>query len=345
MSWEQADLEARQLGRHRTAWDALNARHFGGHPFADSRFVDALLQHFGRGTERLFVHRGYDGATDGMLLLEKRRLGIWRQFMPSQLQAGPVLLPNRHAVRSIFEALPAASMAIEFLRQDPKFCTPGLLGAAPEVRVDAHATTMEVALDGKFETYWDARSRNLTKNIRRYQRRVQTDCQSAELVVLTEPGDMAEAVRRYGLLESAGWKGAAGTAVSADNAQGRFYAQVMPQFAETDQAAVYEYWLDGALAASRLLVSGAGLEIILKTSYDERLSQCAPGRLLLHALLERSFREQRHRTVEFYTDATPDQLAWATHQRTISHVTYFRLPWLATAHDLYRRHTVPAPGP
>jgi len=337
MAWEQVELEELQLGRHRTDWDTLSQRYYQGHPFTDSRFVNGLLRHFGRGTERLFVHRRDDGTVDGMVLLEPRRFGVWRQFMPAQLQAGLLLIPNSTTVRQLFEALPTTGFTIEFLQQDPKYQSLDGLDCAPDVRIQPHCTTMEVRLDGTFSDYWSARSRNLTKNIRRIQRRVQTQCTSAVVKEIRDRNEMAAAVQRYGLLESAGWKHAAGTALAPNNAQGRFYTEIMQQFAETGQATAFEFWIDRVLAASRLLVSGAGIQIILKTSYDEQLSQFAPGRLLLQDLLERSFAAKAPETIEFYTNATQDQLAWATHQRPISHVTYFRYGVLASAHDLYRR--------
>jgi hypothetical protein len=157
------------------------------------------------------------------------------------------------------------------------------------------------------------------------------------LVVLERPEDMREAVTRYGGLESAGWKQAAGTAVHIDNPQGRFYAEVLEQFAATRHGRVYELWIADRLAASRLVISGAGMHIILKTSYDESLSEFAPGRLLLYALLERAFAERSQRAVEFYTNATVDQLAWATASRTISHSVHFRHAWIAGLYDVWRR--------
>lgn len=336
MSWTIERLEGDGLGAFADEWDALNRRLLAGHPFADTRFVAPLLRHFGRGKERLLVHRN-GGGVDGMLLLERRPRGAWRPFLPSQLQAAPVLLPDRSSIDAIFRALPGLCLSVEFHRQDPRYCVDGLLEPGRRVRVEPHATTMEVALDGTFEAYWNERSKNLVKNVRRYQRRVETEGGGSRFVVLERPGDMREAVTRYGLLESAGWKKAAGTAVHIDNPQGRFYAEVLEQFAATGHGRVYELWLADRLAASRLVISGAGMHIILKTSYDESLSQFAPGRLLLHALLERAFAERSQRAVEFYTDATQDQLAWATASRTISHMVYFRHGWIAAVHDAWRR--------
>jgi hypothetical protein len=79
------------------------------------------------------------------------------------------------------------------------------------------------------------------------------------------------------------------------------------------------------------------MTVILKTAYDESIARFAPGRLLLHEVLNHAFQEKRNKRVEFYTNATQDQLAWATGQRVISHVTCFRWHWQAGLYKTYQR--------
>ena len=64
--------------------------------------------------------------------------------------------------------------------------------------------------------------------------------------------------------------------------------------------------------------------VILKTTYDERLSKYAPGRVLLKRLLEQHSSACPTGNVEFYTNATRDQLSWATDSRAIRHIRLFR---------------------
>ena len=59
------------LGAWAMAWDHLNRRLNGGHPLLDSRFVDALLTHFGAGDEYLCAHRNGQGV-DGLCLLRRK---------------------------------------------------------------------------------------------------------------------------------------------------------------------------------------------------------------------------------------------------------------------------------
>jgi hypothetical protein len=335
MSWQSVRLH-RCLGDYRADWDRLNDQYYGDHPFVNSRFMEALLRYFGTGRERLFIHRSND-EIDGLIILSPRRFGVWQLFVPSQLQAVPLLIPRAELINELFRALPRTAWAIELMNQDPDFVPPGLLDQRPCSQVLPHALTMNVSFEMDFDAYWEGRSRKLVQNIRRYSRRAVQAHGSAALQVLTEPESMPDAIRRYGELESRGWKRELGTELSIDNEQGRFYVELMSRFAETGQARVFEYRFGDQLVASRLAIDNGRMLLMLKTTYDEDLSSLAPGRLLLHSVLERAFAEKRYKFVEFYTNATQDQLAWATGQRVISHVTCFRRPWQTALYKIYQR--------
>ena len=81
----------RALGEYAPAWDELRARLFGDNPMLDSRFVDALLRHFGDGTERLCIFQT-GGMSQAMCILRPSGPGIWSTFLPAQADIGPVLL-------------------------------------------------------------------------------------------------------------------------------------------------------------------------------------------------------------------------------------------------------------
>lgn len=335
MTWEIFPV-THGLGQWHGVWDDLNRRLYGGHPLHDARFVQALLRHFGTGQERLCVHHA-GAQPDGILIMYRRRAGIWTQFVPAHTQSAPVLIERAEILYDLFAQLPNRAIVLEFMCQDPEFAPKSFLCSDGKANLAVnHALTMNVDLSGTFQEYWEKRPRNLVKNIRRYHHRVARECRSAEIRRITSAPSMHEAVARYGILETSGWKGRQGTSVHIGNRQGRFYAEIMAGFAETGQSEVVEYWLNHRLAASRLILRGAGMNIILKTSYDEELAQFAPGRLLLYGWLEQAFAEAGNAVVEFYTDATRDQLAWATGQRHIQHVMIFRNHALARMYDAYK---------
>jgi CelD/BcsL family acetyltransferase involved in cellulose biosynthesis len=306
-------------------WDAINERTFASHPFLDSRFVVPLVRHFGTDETVLAVLGGEDGKIEGALLLERRGLGIWQSFLPSQAQIAPAVVPPKRvdALNALVNELPQPVWLLDFLKQDREYsCFRDSVPQNAEQLLQAQ--TIQVRLEHDFDSYWGTRSKNLRKNMRRYTNRMDKDAIRSSLRVAQAPDDIGEALRRYGNLESQGWKGAAGTAVHPDNLQGRFYQDVMAGFAATGNARAYELYLGGRLAASRLCVSSEDMLVILKTTYDEALSDYAPGRLLLQMLLKSEFESGRNRVVEFYTNATKETLEWASDSRFIAHVSLYR---------------------
>lgn len=305
-------------------WDVLNAALHDGHPMLDSRFIQALLRHFGEEGVTLCRHL-HRGRTDGLALLYPHRRGMWTTFLPSQSQIGPLLMTDWTRLPALMRALPGYPLSLDMLSLDPDFTSPPSdLEGVGEPTVLDHALTMNIVLTGSFEDYWEGRSRKLIQNLRRYARRWEAEGLETQLRRLTRPEDMEAAVRRYGDLESTGWKGKEGTAIHADNVQGRFYTEVMQAFARSGQAVVYEYWRGERLAAARLALTSKRMILMLKTAYDESLADLAPGRLLLHDLTRLEFEQSQGKVIEFYTNATQDQLAWATGQRVIRHVTVYR---------------------
>jgi len=320
--WHVHPLQ-KSLGEHAEQWDALLKRLFGENPMLDSRYVDALLRHFGSGAEQLCVCD--DGETVvGMCLLQRRSMGVWATFLPAQAQIGPALLADPAHVQALFAALPGLVLEIDFLCNDPAYGDLSSQDNSRGTNLD-HALTISIDLTGGFDAYWSSRSKKLVQNIGRYERRLRTDGMSMRLERIETPEQMGEAVARYATLESSGWKGTQGTAVRIGDTQGDFYQDLMLRMATSGKACVYELWLGDRLAASRLcLVGGDGVAIMLKTTYDETLSKYSPGRLLLHQVIRDLFERNPGGRIEFYTDANPDQISWATRQRWITHAGFFR---------------------
>ena len=72
------------------------------------------------------------------------------------------------------------------------------------------------------------------------------------LDVVSRPEDVAQAIADYGLLETAGWKAEGGTAISPDNAQGRFYRNLLERFCSVGKGAIYRYRFDDRVVAMDL---------------------------------------------------------------------------------------------
>jgi len=321
--WSVRQLD-RGLGEYASAWDALHARLFRDNPMLDSRYIDALLQHFGDGSERMCIfHTG--GVPQAMCVLHPSSTGLWATFLPSQAQIGPALLNRPELVQALFQALPGVVGEIDFLCNDPAF---GDLSNPDNRRRESrdHALTVDIDLTGTFKEYWASRSKNLIKNMSRYERRLQADGMDQRLERIDDTDALEAAVARYARLESSGWKGMQGTAVNMGDAQGAFYLDLMCRFASTSGACVYELWFGEHLAASRLVIVTNSTLVILKTAYAENLSQYAPGRQLLRHVIQDAFQRIPGGRIEFYTDADADMRSWSTGQRWIRHVSFYRYP-------------------
>ena len=320
-SWHAFPL-SRELGEHAAAWNACNQRLFRGHLLFDSRFVGNMLKHFGQGGEQLLQRKNSAGDME-MCLLRPGAWGRWETFFPSQAQISPVMVGSADSLGGMFDALSGMPMQIDFLGQDVPYSRV-VDALAPGRQAISHATTISIGLSGTFEEYWSSRPKNLIKNIRRYRNRLEQGNCKVNLVQIEASDDMAAAVVRYGELEAHSWKSLQGTAVLPDNVQGRFYSDVLADFARTGNAIVYELWIDDRLAASRLVILDGQMFIILKTAYNKDMAQFAPGRLLLHDVIADAYRRIPGGMLEFYTNATADQFDWATDSRTIVHQTVFR---------------------
>lgn len=337
--WQLHPLGPEGLGPHARDWDALNERLADGHPLLGSEFVDGLLRRFGSGRERLALLER-DGGVAAMCILRPRSALVWVSFLPSQAQLGPTLIGDAELLPGLVAALPWPAVQLDLLCNDP-LVGRVLAGAPGRSRRMNHALTMQIALAGGFDRYWDERSRKLRSNVRRYEQRLQADGITCSYRSIVEEAEIGAAVLRYSALERRGWKGAHGTSLASSDAQMRFYAELMARAATTGAAMVCELWAGDELAASRLILCRGGVLVMLKTTYNEELSRYAPGRLLLKEVIAHLFASHAGQRIEFYTDATVDQLAWATDQRWIQHATLQRNGWLPSLFEVGRtlRHS------
>lgn len=336
------------LERYADAWQTLQREHYRSHPLFDLRFIGPALRYFGDTGRRVrLALQSEAGKPVAMALLEDRGFGRWQLFLPSQIPLGPLLLQADHGVdqatarlNSLLAVLPGYAWTISLLKQDPAYSAP-LSGDMLQGERMFYATTVSIALEGSFESYWQARSKNLRSKMRRLLARLEEE--GGRLEETRDQVIMAQAVADHGRLESAGWKGQKGTAIHKDNVQGLFYREVLELFAKTGGARVYQLWLGGRVIASQIAIHQNGVMVLLKTAHDEAFSAYSPGRLLDYLMLQRLFSASELHSVEFYTNASTEDLRWSTAQRDIYHFNYFRSRLFKKAAVAARgmRHVVP----
>ena len=321
MSWEIVKLKG-SLGEYEKDWRRLNDDLYHSHPLFDVRCINLLLEFYSNGEERLCVHRDVNDEVDGLLIVVKRKFGIWSLFLPSQLQIAPVLVKDTSNLSALLKCLPESCFVLELLNQDPLYSVVSNDVDHLPVIKQYNVTTISIDVTGDFDSYWQGKSRKLRQNVNRYINRIKREGRELSFAPVSV-SENESLVSAYGELESSGWKGKKNTAININNMQGKFYKCLLDSYSTTEGAIVYELYCDKKLIASRLCIKSNGMMVTLKTTYDEAYAKYAPGRILLFYMLKHEFDLNELETIEFYTNATNDQISWSTGQRDIEHVTLF----------------------
>ena len=324
MNWQF--FEASDFASHRKAWDWLNQNNGLHSLLLESRFVEPLISHFGAGDEKLAI-AGPLHEPVAMSVVSKVKFGVWSTFQPAQAPLGLWLSrtdsPVESLLSSLAAALPKPVLVFAITQQDPYFCQ------RPEDQ--GHVATMDyiqtahININETFDEYWAARGKNLRHNLKRQRNRLEREGCDLRLEVLTQPADMAQAVRQYGELESAGWKSKGGSAVHIDNTQGQFYVDMLSAFAATGQGRVYRYFYNDQLVATDFCVLDDNALVILKTTYDETIEGSSPALLMRQEVFQALFEEKAVRRIEFYGRVREWHTKWSDNIRVMYHVNFY--PW------------------
>lgn len=317
------------------AWDELHAR-VQASPLLARDFVEPLLTEFGGGAV-LLASCAHEGRTVAMALLVKTGRGKWTTFQPAQAPIGLWMqegaLAPEALLASLMRALPGFPLVFGLTQ-----CDPDLIPrppSRPRLRTLDYIATAKITLAGSFDSYWNARGKNLRSNLKKQRAKLDKDGTTLRLQVSRDPQDMAQAVADYGRLESAGWKAASGTAVAADNDQGRYYRAMLEAFCKRGMGSVYRYWFDDQLVAMDLCVEDARQIIVLKTTYDESVPKSLSPTLLMREEATRAlFDASRVERIEFYGKVMEWHTRWTDEMRTLYHINFYRWPLLARLHAL-----------
>jgi len=325
-------------------WRELHAR-CQASPMLAVEFVQPLLTEFADGGE-LLASCEHEGRVVAMALVTPRGRGAWATFQPGQAPIGLWLQQSRHPLEPLLSSLMAAlpGMPLVFgLTQ----CDPDLLKRpldSDQLRTMDYIDTAKITLAGTFEAYWDARGKNLRSNLKKQRAKLDKEDVALRLQVSRAPEDVAAAVADYGRLESAGWKAGGGTAVSADNNQGRYYRAMLEGFCRRGAGSIYRYWFNDQLVAMDLCIEDKHQIIVLKTTYDESVPKSLSPTLLMREEACRAlFAEGRFARLEFYGKVMEWHTRWTEEVRTLYHVNYYRWPFLGRLHALWQSRRARTP--
>jgi len=227
----------------------------------------------------------------------------------------------------------AATPSVGPGKQRPAACsTDGSVSALDYI------TTASVEVNGRFDDYWNARGKNLRQNLRKQRRKLQDDGIATSLEVISVAHDVERGVAAYGALESAGWKASGGTAISPDNAQGRFYRDVLESYCALGRGKICLYRFGEQVVVVDLCIESDDTLVVLKTTYDESIRSYSPAALMREELFQQWWQQGRLRRIEFYGPVMDWHLRWTDQVRTLFHVNWYRWPTLMrTASQLAQR--------
>ena len=320
-------------------WDALNDAGFRS-PVLHSDFVGPLLVHFGDGSERIAIAEDASGTLRRAAITVRSNALVHDTFQPSQAPIGLWLqddgaggLPDAATMSALAAALGATTAMVGLGQLDPELVA---RHESPDHVTLDYIDTARVTITGTFDDYWAARGKNLRANMKKQKNKLDGEGVALRFDCITDPAGVAEAIVDYGRLESAGWKASGGTAVSADNAQGRFYRDVFERFCARGMGRIHRCFYGDQLAAMDLCIEHHGVMVILKTAFDETIRGTSPAFLMRHDYFPGIFETKRLARIEFYGRVMEWHTKWSEEQRTLYHATTYRWPVVAKL-DAMRR--------
>jgi CelD/BcsL family acetyltransferase involved in cellulose biosynthesis len=318
-------------------WDDVHAD-ARGLPFHQAAYLTPLLEQFGAGDETIaFGHRGSRAVAATLL----RHVGVGRMatFQPSQLPLGPWLVaPGEDGVaaaRSLLAQLPGLRLALGLTQIDPRL-SPRPVDDPRTATLD-YISTAWVEVESSFDRYWEERGKNLRANLRKQRNRLAEEGVTLAFDTLTEVAEVSAALAEYGRLESLGWKAEMGTAVRADNAQGRFYEAMLRNFCALGRGRIWRLKFDGKVVAMDLCIEGGETLVVLKTAFDPAFRQVSPAFLLRQDAFRQLFDEGRLRRIEFYGRVMEWHTRWTDRSRVLYHANFYRWSAIPRLRDRLRR--------
>jgi CelD/BcsL family acetyltransferase involved in cellulose biosynthesis len=322
---------ATDLQRLAPEWNALQ-RATTNTPFLDTAFLVPMLAVWGQGDEKLALRRDATGALTLGTIVRPLGKGRWETFQPSQLPLGPwvceAATPLADAAAELMRALPGLGLAVGLTQLDPR------LHPRPAddetLRTLDYVSTSWVDIGGDFDTYWEARGKNLRQNTRKQRNKLEADGLATTMECISTPDGVAAALADYGRLESTGWKACTGTAIHPDNEQGRFYRQMLENFCSQGHGRIYRYRFGEQVVAMDLCIDNGPLVVILKTAYDEAHNKLSPSTMMRQDQFRAWWEEGRFQRIEFYGKTLEWHTRWTEQHRVLYHATRYRHAWLAS---------------
>jgi hypothetical protein len=127
------------------------------------------------------------------------------------------------------------------------------------------------------------RSIKKLKELQRQRRRLSEIAPISSKIIDTLP-EISQAIKRFLTLESSGWKGKNGTALTQKTMQYSFATNMMQSFTNDKKIEIHELYCGEKLIASGILLKAINMSYFWKITHDETFAKFSPGVLLTQDL-------------------------------------------------------------
>ena len=297
------------IGLLRTEWAELADRLRAG-PFAHPGWFAAWQSAFGSGTPLVVsVHRR--GELAGVLPL-RSRYGACASLTNWHTPEFPVLATEEGVLEAMLEEglrLGHGALDLSFLEADSaKTCSQvaGSRRGSCETRVIQRAPYIDV--EGSWQEFLAGLPSRKRSKINRTRKRLET-AGEVSFEVLEGSPDLDGALEEGFAIEAAGWKGAAGTAISANPKTLRFYREVARWAAGKGWLRLSFLRVDDRAVAFGFGLEHGGAHYDLKNGFHPDFASYAPGIVLASMRIEQAHESGLDR-YEFLGDADRHKLDW-----------------------------------
>ena len=177
------------------------------------------------------------------------------------------------------------------------------------------------------ETLSTLTSSKLRKSLRYYRRNLEKQGTLQFRNIVIDDQQMRE---RFYQLESAGWKGSAGTAIASAAQTRQFYDEVARTAASSSYYTLYSLELNENPIAMQFGLTYGGCFHLLKPAYDENFREYSPGHLLTYEVLS-DLIAHGGREYDFMSPTSEWKSRWANAVRAQSHIYIFRHGFIGQA--------------
>lgn len=261
-------------------------------PFVRPEWLLPWWSAFGHGQlELLGVHDGDRLAASLAVRRHRRRVDSptnWHTPVYGFLSAGSAW--TRHLATELFDPRPRRVVLDLLDAADPALGDVVAVAESLDYWVEVRERQRAVVIDtrGDWDAYHSTLPRELRKNLRRRQRRLD-EMGRVEVDVRDGREDLDALLTEGFVIEASGWKGERGTAMSSRPETSRFYREFAGLAAERGWLRLSFLRVGGHAIAFNYGIQLDDVHYAIKTGYDQRAASFSPGLLLHHAALRRAF--------------------------------------------------------